>query len=217
VKRNSIMIGLLAALVLMVGGLYATQGAYACDNACPAHAKAKVENTTDAGASAATEATVQTADAKVTSGASCCAAGKTATAQMTGAGASCSASADAKSASAGKSCSAEGMKTASEHAACASKEVWSAEATLCNLAHCGIDINKCDVEVLSAKLAEHGCGSFTKEQWASMISSARALDAKQAETILASAKNEKVCAADACPMSQVAKELAAVETKTDKN
>jgi hypothetical protein len=218
VNRNRIMIGLLAALVLMVGGLYATQYASACDT-CPAHAKAKVENATNATATgAATEATVQTADAKATSGGACCAAGKTASAKMTGAEGSCAASADAKKASAGKSCSAEGMKMASsEHAACASKEAWTAEATLTKLSHCGIDINNCDVDVLAAKLAEKGCGSYTKEQWASMINSAKGLDAEKAEAVLASAKKEKVCAADACPMSQVAKEMASVDHETTKN
>jgi hypothetical protein len=209
------MIGLLAALMLVAGGLYVTSNIHACDG-CPAHAKAKVEGATDAAAGAATEATVQAADVKTTSGAACCPSGKAAKAQMTGAGASCATSADAQKASAGKSCSAEGMKTAA-HEGCASKEVWSAEATLTKLSHCGIDINNCDVEVLSAKLAEKGCGSYTKEQWTSMITSARALDAKQAETILANVKKEKACDAEACSMKQVAKELASVETESKKN
>jgi len=216
VNRNRIMIGLLAALVLMVGGLYATQYANAGDG-CPAHAKATVETATNATATgAAAEATVQSADAKSTSGGACGAAGKTAKAQMTGAGASCATSADAKQASAGKSCSAEGMKTAS-HAACASKEAWTAEATLTNLSHCGIDINKVDTDVLAAKLAEKGCGSYTKEQWATMITSAKGLGAEKASAVLASAKDDKACASDACPMTQVAKDLASVDTETTKN
>lgn len=213
-NRNRIMFGLFAALVLVVGGLYATQYANAGEG-CASHAKAKVENATNATATgAATEATVQSADAKTASGKACCPSGSKASAQLTGASGACAATADAKQASAHKSCGASEATTAS--ASCASKEVWSAEATLSKLSQCGIDINNCDVEVLAAKLADKGCGTYTQEQWASMIKSAKELDNNTAEAVLASAKGEKACD-DACPMTQVAKEMASVDTETKKN
>lgn len=201
-KKSRITIGLVAALALIVGGLYAADVSYACGG-CPAHAQkadAAQASGTNVNSDAGT-ATVQPADAKA-------------------AHAGCSGSADAIKASADKGSCASGAKaTATKQCsdykmkrAMASGELMTAEATLSKLSHCGIDLNSTDTETLAAMLAGHGCGEYTAAQWTTMIKAAKELDAPSAKVIKANATGDKACSKDACPMTKVAKDLAAAET-----
>jgi len=98
----------------------------------------------------------------------------------------------------------------------AKAEVMTAEATMGKLAHCGIDCRKVDAQVLAAKLAETKCCNYTQEQWLTMVKSAQALDAKQADAIFATATSEKPCTGEACPMTKVAKDMAAAQGEEKK-
>jgi hypothetical protein len=209
VNKNRIFVGIFAALVIVAGGMYGVGHVNACDN-CAAHAKAD----------AATTAKVETADAKVTtvnsSDKACCAAGKTTAttanatdAKTVQAGASCTY--DAKTASA-QCTSADKANATLAGAQCTAKgEMMTADATLAKLAKCGIDVRAYDTEMLSAKLAGTQCcgSSFSEEKWAAMIKSAKALDAKTADAVFATASQEKPCKGDDCSFVKVAQELAA--------
>lgn len=228
-NRNRIMIVLLAALVIVAGGIYGVNKVNACGT-CPAHAQAKAASTTDAAVQKA-DATVQTANAKMTSGDACCATGQAAQtagvqkaagtcatqtdARLTGAGSACATKTDAGLTNAKGACTS-GARTASAKGECDWAGAMSAEATLTKLAQCGIDINAAEAHVLAAKLAEKGCAGYTAEQWAAMITSARALDTEKSEAILAGAKG-KICTSDECPMTLVASELRAKDTESTKN
>jgi hypothetical protein len=202
VKSIKNLVGILAVLALVVGGVYGIQQINAGEN-CSAHAKTRATAT-------ASDATVETANATVTTAntkAGCCAAkAGTITAEHATAGAQCTY--NAKTASA---------QCTGGDKAYASGELLTAEAAFAKLAHCGIDCRKVDAQVLAAKLAGSQCGSYTQEQWASMIKSAQALEAKQADVIFASATSEKPCAGDACPMKKVAADLAAAESEEKKS
>ena len=97
----------------------------------------------------------------------------------------------------------------------AAKRPWL-YAALAKLAHCGIDPRSVDAEKLSAMLADKGCGGYSAEQWATMLKSVKALDAEEANAVYAKATSETPCASDDCPMTLVAKELAAGD-KAPKN
>lgn len=211
--RNRI-IGLLAVVALIAGGAYASNTVFACDNP-----QTSAQNTAAAAPANASgdAATVTTADVKTTDATgACCPHGKTAqtaNATMTGEKGQCATNATLTG---GKSCGTD-AKTASAKGHCGSGDMMTAEATLTKLARCGININTADAEVLAAKLAEKGCGSYTKEQWAMMVKAAKSVEKDKADAILASAKTDEACSAEACPMTQVAKDLAALETETKKN
>ena len=190
-------LGVLAVLVLVAGGLYGIQSVNAGDKCCAATA---AKASADKG-EATVEATNATAATATTATSASCCAGKTAAVNAEHAGAQCTY--NAKSASV----QCTGM---------AKEEVMTAEATMAKLAHCGIDCRTADASVLSAKLANSHCGSYTQEQWTAMIKSAQALDAKQADAIFASATSEKACAGDACPMKKVALEMKAAQNEEKK-
>jgi hypothetical protein len=194
--KTRYLITMLAALAIVAGGFYGIQQSNA-GSGCSAQAE-KADATK---ASAGTDAKVTTATATNT-GAACCAAGK----------------ASAQKASGATCTYAEGIK------ACATDgkgsnttaQLMSADAALAKLAHCGIDPRSVDAEKLSAMLADKGCGGYSAEQWATMLKSVKALDAKEANAVYAKATSESPCASDDCPMTLVAKELAAGD-KAPKN
>lgn len=193
-KSTKNFVGILAALILVAGGLYGIQSINAGEN-CGSHAasKATAEKTTK----------VEAASATATS-AGCCPS-KTANAVAasgTAAGAQCTY--NAKTASA--QCTPGSAVTA---------ELLTAEACMAKLSHCGIDVRTADANALAAKLVNGKCGSFTQEQWASMIKSAQALDAKQADAIFASSTSEKK-ECTGCPYQKVAVEMAAAQAEEKK-
>jgi hypothetical protein len=212
VKSTRNFVGILAALVLVAGGLYGIQQINAGEN-CTAATTAKA--TSEKG-----DAKVETANATTTS-AGCCAAKAGSASAACPTQASCGSHAtkvETANATVGTQCTYN-AKTASAQCApgtAAQAEVMTAEATMAKLSHCGIDCRKADAQVLAAKLANSQCGSYTQEQWATMIKSAQALDAKQADAIFASATSEKPCAGDACPMKKVAAEMAAAQNEEKK-
>ena len=196
-KSNKNFIGILAALVLVAGGLYGIQHINAGEN-CAAHTTAKA-----AGADAKVE-TANATSATTATAAGCCAAKSgTVNAEHASAGAQCTYNAK----TAGAQCTTDGKAKA---------ELMTAEAALAKLAHCGIDCRNMDVEMLSSKLAATKCDGYTQEQWATMIKSAQALDAKQAEVIYASATSEKPCVGDGCPMKKLAADLTAAQDEEKK-
>jgi hypothetical protein len=193
----------------VAGGLYGIQVINAGEN-CAAHTAAKAS--ADKG-----EAKVETANATTATGTACC-AGKTANATATSAGCCAAKTANAETMKAGAQCTMN-AKTASVQCTPGTDvkaELMTAEAAMAKLAHCGIDCRTADAQVLAAKLANSQCGSYTEEQWATMIKSAQALDAKQADAIFASATSEKPCAGDACPMKKVAAEMGAGQNEEKK-
>jgi hypothetical protein len=192
-------VGVFAALVLVAGGVYGIQQLKAGEE-CAAHAKAA-----SAGTDAKVEATNATATTTTSTTPACCAGKATATAAT--AGAQCTY--NAKTASA--QCTGADMAS---HAEC---QVLTAEATFAKLAQCGIDCRKVDAGVLAAKLTTAHCCAYTQEQWTTMIKSAQALDAKQADAIFASATADHKCSAEGCPMSKVAAELAAAQGEQKKS
>jgi len=198
VKSMKSFLGVLAVLVLVAGGVYGIQSVNAGDKCCAASA---TKASADKG-EAKVEATNATAATATTTTAGVCDS-KTAAVNAEHAGAQCTY--NAKTASAQCTPSA---KTA--------EGVMTAEATMAKLAHCGIDCRTADASVLSAKLANSQCGSYTQEQWTAMIKSAQALDAKQADAIFASATSEKPCVGDACPMKKVAMEMSATQNEEKK-
>lgn len=212
VNRNRVIFGLVAALAIVVGGVYAANNVYACGS-CPAHAQKA--NATEAKA----------ADAKtMKAGGSCCPSeAKTASAKG-------HCTDEAKTASAKGHCTDEAkqatVRTASAKGSCGSSakgqcmidgkktaELMDGEATLAKLSHCGVNINATSTEKLAAKLADGGCGTYTAAQWATMIESAKKLDAEVTEAVMANVKSEKACSSDECPMSLVAKDLATADSK----
>lgn len=201
-KSTKIFMGILAALVLVAGGVYGIQNINAGEN-CASHTatkatadkgEAKVETVEAASATTTTSATTATS-------AGCCASKATA-ANATTAGATCTYNAKMASAQ----CATTEAKAG----------VMTAEATFAKLAHCGIDCRTADAQVLSAKLASGHCGSYTQEEWAAMIKSAQALDAKQADVIFANATSDKPCAGDGCSIKKVAVEMAAAQNEEKK-
>jgi len=256
VNRNRAILGFVAALAIIVGGVYAANNAFACGS-CPAHAqKANATETTAAdaqnvkadGSCCPTNAKTASADSQCAEGAKTASAkgqcADHATMKTASADGQCADKANAKMASAKGQCADHAaMKTASADGQCAehatakmasakgscaenakgqcmldgkkTAELMNGEATLAKLAHCGVNINAANTETLAAKLADHGCGKYTAAQWATMIESAKKLDTKTTEAVMASAKSEKACTSDQCPMSMVAKDLAASDTKTN--
>jgi len=236
VKNTRNLVGILAALVLVAGGLYGIQQINAGEN-CTAATTAKAATQTG-------DAKVETANTTSTSAGCCAAKAGTASAEHACPGMTGTASADHAA------CAAKTGATSAEHAACAAKtgtasaeqvkagtqctynaktanvqctggteakaEVMTAEATMGKLAHCGIDCRKVDAQVLAAKLAETKCCNYTQEQWLTMVKSAQALDAKQADAIFATATSEKPCTGEACPMTKVAKDMAAAQGEEKK-
>ena len=240
VNRNRIMIGLLAALLVVAGGVYGVNRVIACGT-CPAHAQAKAD-----GEVQNADATMRKADVEALSGDACCAAGQKvqkaavqtagaacatqtdarltgvgsacatkADAKLTGAGSACATKTDAKLTGAGGTC-ATGAHTASAKGECDRSGTMSAEATLTLLGRCGIDINAAETDVLAAKLAEKGCAGYSAEQWATMIESARALETGKAEAILAGARGAS-CTSEECPLTLVAKELGTRDGESTQN
>jgi hypothetical protein len=221
VNKNRIFVGIFAALVIVAGGMYGINHVNACDG-CAAHAKAD----------AATTATVENADAKVStvnsSGKACCAAGKTTAttasatdAKTVQAGAQCTSADKANATLAGAQCtSADKANAKLAGAQCSAKgELMTAEAAMAKLAKCGIDIRAYDTEMLSAKLAGTECcgTSFSQEKWASMIKSVKALDAEKADVIYANATKEKPCKGDDCSFVKVAQDLASSTEEAKKS
>lgn len=193
-KSTKNFVGILAALVLVTGGLYGIQQINAGEN-CASHTTATA---------AGTDAKVETANATTATAAGCCPSkAGTVNAEQASAGAQCTYNAK----TAGAQCTTTGKTTA---------ELMTAEAAFAKLAHCGIDCRTVDTEVLAAKLAGTKCCDYTQEQWTTMIKSAKALDAKQADAIYASATSEKPCAGDTCPMKKVAADLAAAQDEEKK-
>ena len=221
-KNTRNLVGILAALVLVAGGLYGIQQINAGEN-CTAATTAKAATQTG-------DAKVETANTTSTSAGCCAAKAGTASAghacpSMTGATsadhAACAAKAGATSAEAAKTGTQCTYNAKMANVQCtggtdAKAEVMTAEATMGKLAHCGIDCRKVDAQVLAAKLADTKCCNYTQEQWLNMIKSAQALDAKQADAIYATATSEKPCAGEACPMSKVAKDMAAAQGEEKK-
>lgn len=199
-NRNRVIIGFVAALALVVGGIYAADNAFACGNKTTTAEKANATEATSAevttvqadGACGAMKASAKTASAK----GACMDNAKKADVEMASAKGSCAkgVSADAKG-----HCSAKSMKTA---------ELMDGETTLSTLVHCGIDVNSANTADLAAKLAEGHCGMYSAKQWATMIDAAKNLDAQTSKAVLTTAKSEKQCSGKECPISLVAKELA---------
>jgi hypothetical protein len=228
VKSLKPFVGILAALVLVAGGLYGIQQLRAGEN-CPAHSQATAEKT---------DAKVETANATTTTG-TCCA--KSGMANATATGATCcaakSGTVNAEKASAttaqcphdakmtGAQC-AYNAKTGTAQCTGADKatltqaggevQLWTAQTTMTKLAHCGIDCRNVKAEDLAAMLVQSGCGAYTQAQWTTMIKSAQALDAKEAQTLYTSACSDKSCSSQGCPMSKVAAELAAAQNTEKK-
>jgi hypothetical protein len=218
VNKNRIIFGIFAALVIVAGGLYGINHVNACDG-CAAHAKAD----------AATTAKVESADAKVStvnsSGKACCPSGKTTATTA-------SATTDAKAVQAGASCDYN-AKTASAGCTSADKanaklagtkcdskgEMMTAETAMAKLAKCGIDVRAYETDMLATKLAgTECCGiTFTQEKWASLIKSAKALDAEQADVIVATASQDKPCKGDDCSFVKVAQDLASQTEEVQKS
>ena len=221
-KNTRNLVGILAALVLVAGGLYGIQQINAGEN-CTAATTAKAATQTG-------DAKVETANTTSTSAGCCAAKAGTASAghacpSMTGATsadhAACAAKAGATSAEAAKTGTQCTYNAKMANVQCtggtdAKAEVMTAEATMGKLAHCGIDCRKVDAQVLAAKLADTKCCNYTQEQWLTMIKSAQALDAKQADAIFATATSEKPCTGEACPMTKVAKDMASAQGEEKK-
>lgn len=215
-KSMKSFLGVLAALVLVAGGVYGVQSIYAGDQCCAAKA-ASAQASADKG-EAKVEAANATAASSTTTASAVCDS-KATTANATTANAGCcaakTAEVNAEHAKAGAQCTYN-AKTASVQCTGDKEGVMTAEVCMAKLSHCGIDVRKVDAQVLAAKLAGGHCGSYTQEQWATMIKSAQALDAKQADAIFATATSEKPCVGDACPMKKVALEMAAAQNEEKK-
>ena len=203
-------LGVLAALILVAGGVYGLQTVNAGDQCCAAKTAnaSTAKATADKGEAKVEAANATAATATTTTSATCDASAKTANATAanvttTTASAGCCASktaaVNAEHATAGAQCTYN-AKTAS--VACTGGEVMTAEACMAKLSHCGIDVRKADAQVLAAKLVNGHCGSYTQEQWATMIKSAQALDAKQADVIFANATSEKKEECTGCPLPE---------------
>ncbi len=199
-KRYKHLLGIVAVVALIAGGVWGINQASACDG-CAAHA----QKTTDKVDATQADAKVEKANATTVS-AGCCASGKTASAKQVNAGATCNYSAKSTTAS------AQCTEAAKASYAKADGELLSAEATLAKLAHCGIDCRTVDADMLAGKLADGSCGSYTEAQWTTMIKSAQALDAKESDAMFASATSGELCTGDSCPMNLVAADLAEEST-----
>ena len=211
-------LGVLAALVLVAGGIYGIQSVSAGDQCCAAKtANASAAKATADKGEAKVEATNATAaTATTTTSAACDANAKAAsTTAHAGCDASKTAAVNAEYAKSGAQCTYN-AKTASVACTGGAGEVMTAEACMAKLSHCGIDVRKADAQVLSAKLANGHCGSYTQEQWAAMIKSAQALDAKQADVIFANATAEKNDDCTGCPYKKVALEMSAAQNEEKK-
>ena len=184
-KRH--LITILAAAAIIVGGVYGVEQLYAGCGGCGGHAKA--EKTEATKASADTDAKASTVDATKSS----CSRHGAVNAQK--ASATCSYTAGAKA------CATDGKGATTA-------KLMTADAALAKLAHCGINPNTVDAEKLSSMLADKGCCGYSAEQWATMLKSIDAMDAKEAKAVYANATKEEPCASEKCPMTLVAKELA---------
>jgi hypothetical protein len=211
VTRQRIMIGLLAAALVFAGGLVGVERLNACDG-CSAHAKAQKVESVKSAAAEKTDAEVTQTNVTKAGCAATCTMKKVNQAKLTGDGATCHLKkADAKTASSKQWCA--------DKKAHAKGELMTAEATLSMLAHCGIDVRTADVEVLSAKLADadKGCCDFTQKQWATMIKSAQAIDAEEAEALFADASKGEPCKSEDCPMALVARDLTTDKAESENN
>lgn len=209
-------LGVLAALILVAGGVYGIQSVNAGDQCCAAKNASAAKATADQGEAKVEAANATAASATTTTSAACDANAKAAsTTAHAGCAATKTAAVNAEHANAGAQCTYN-AKTASVACTGDKAGVMTAEACLAKLAHCGIDVRTANVSELSAKLANGNCGSYTQEQWAGMIKSAQSIDSKQADVIFANATAEKNDDCTGCPYKKVAMDMAASQNEEKK-
>ena len=192
-KQTKLITGILTAVALIVGSVVVSSTAYAGPSCCASKTTAKaIDATETAGAEGAGGVEATKANVVTKTGGKAC---------------------DLKT---GKGCDHSAIKGA--HADGTAK-LLDGETMLAKLAKCGIDVHAANTEVLAASLVERACGSYNKAQWTEMIKSARALEDDKVKVIVANASDKANCckADDKCPMTLVAKDLAAHEAETKSN